>query len=86
MSFDRGPRQRGEPLSDVGAEVVAELLAEIDDDEQLSAALGVDLTPPGPDPSHAPAVYLSLEAWFERSEEIHRLLRERRSPSPQSVR
>ena len=70
-----------------------QLLAQIDEEERLGAALGVDLTPPAPDPSHAPPVYAPLDEWLRRSEEIHRFLQEAyraehrqratRAPSPQ---
>jgi hypothetical protein len=73
-----GNGSRSHPLPDVhGDELIRELLALVDEEEQLGAALGVDLTPPGPDPSHAPLVYGPLDAWLRRSEEVHRFLEER---------
>jgi hypothetical protein len=54
-----------------GEPIVDEILRTIEDDEALSAALGVDLTPPGPEPEHAPSVYVSRDAGLSRSEEVH---------------
>jgi len=66
------PEMRARPLPEVeGDELIRLLLAEIDEEERLSAALGVDLSPVGPDPSHAPMSYLPLPLWLRRSEEIH---------------
>lgn len=63
---------RSHPLPEIhGEELVRWLLAQIDEEEQLGAALGVDLTPPGPDPSHAPPVYAPLDEWLRRSDEVH---------------
>jgi hypothetical protein len=59
-----------------GDELVRWLLERLDEEEQLGAALGVDLTPPGPDPSHAPSIYPPPAEWLRRSEEIHRFLEE----------
>jgi hypothetical protein len=42
-------RERGNPLPEAGADFVAALIAEIEEDERLSAALGVDLTPAAPE-------------------------------------
>jgi len=68
---------RGRPLPDLhGEELLRELLAQIEEEERLGAALGVDLTPPAPDPSHAPPVYGPLDEWLRRSEEIHRFREE----------
>jgi hypothetical protein len=65
---------RGRPLPDTaGAELLAELLADIEEEEELSRALGVDLTPPGPRPEHFPRVYAPLDVWLARSEEVHAL-------------
>ena len=66
MSDRREPPQELE-----GDELIAVLLREIEEEEQLSQALGVDLTTPSPDPRQAPLVYGPLEAWLRRSEEIH---------------
>jgi hypothetical protein len=69
-------QQRPQPLPDLPGDVlVRELLDEIELDERLGRSIGVDLTPPGPDPSHAPAAYLPLSAWLERADEV-RALRE----------
>jgi hypothetical protein len=63
---------RREPLQEIqGDELIAALLFEIEEEERLSQALGVDLTPPAPDARHAPLVYGPLDAWLKRSEEIH---------------
>ena len=53
-----------------GDVLVRELLDEIELDEQLGRSIGVDLTPAGPDPSHAPAVYLPLSIWLQRADEV----------------
>jgi hypothetical protein len=67
------PRERAHPLPELrGEALVRALLAEIDEEEALGRSIGVDLTPPGPDPAHAPPVYGPLEVWLQRSEEIHR--------------
>jgi hypothetical protein len=58
--------------------LITALLAEIHEDEALSALVGVDLSPPGPSASHAPPVYLPHDEWLRRSEEIHRFLRAKR--------
>lgn len=55
--------------------MIAALLAEIDEEEALSALVGVDLSPPAPSAAHAPPVYLPHDAWLRRSEEVHRFLR-----------
>jgi hypothetical protein len=69
--------ERGTPFPEVhGEELLRELLAEIEEEERLGAALGVDLTPPGPDPSCAPRVYGPLDAWLRRADEIHAFLEE----------
>lgn len=74
----RPDTQRGQPLLELhGEELVRWLLSQIDEEEQLGAALGVDLTPPAPDPSHAPAVYGPLDEWLRRSEDVHAFLEER---------
>jgi hypothetical protein len=71
------PPSRGRPLPDLeGDAVIQVLLAEIEEEERLSAAIGEDLTPPAPKPEHAPARYPPLRVWLERSEEVH-ALRER---------
>src|SRR2546428_459526 len=45
------PDRRGRPLPDVqGEPLVRERLAEIDEEERLSAAIGIDLAPPAPSP------------------------------------
>jgi hypothetical protein len=68
----RRSRRRGQPLPQTtGEALLMELLAEIDDEEQLAAALGVSLTPPAPSRSHAPRSYGPLRAWLERSDEAH---------------
>jgi hypothetical protein len=68
--------QRGRPLPELSGDVlVRELLEEIELDEHLGRSIGVDLTPAGPDPSHAPAVYPPLSVWLERADEV-RALRE----------
>jgi hypothetical protein len=76
MVFTEAPR--GRPFPEIhGEELVRWFLAQIDEEERLGAALGVDLTPPGPDPSHAPLVYGPLEEWLRRSEEVHAFLEAR---------
>jgi hypothetical protein len=66
--------QRAQPLPDLPGDVlVRELLDEIDLDERLGRSIGVDLTPPGPDPAHAPAIYPPLSAWLERADEVSAL-------------
>lgn len=82
-------RERGRPLPDIhGEELVRLLLAEIEEEEALSRVLGIDLTPPSPDPANAPPVYGPLDVWLERSEEIHRFreqaFRAERSPRERS--
>ena len=68
------PPPRGRPLPDLSGEVlVRELLEEIELDELLGRSIGVDLTPAGPDPSHAPAVYPPLSVWLERADEVRAL-------------
>ncbi|AUX37696.1 MULTISPECIES: hypothetical protein [Sorangium] len=54
---------------------ILSLLAEIDDEAELSSLLGVDLSPAGPSASHAPSTYPPLDEWLRRSEEVHRFLR-----------
>jgi hypothetical protein len=77
---------RGAPLPDLqGAALLASLLAEIEEEEELSHSLGVDLTPPAPRAEHAPSVYAPLEVWFKRSEEVHEL-REQAWRSERSAR
>jgi len=67
--------QRGQPLPETpGDLLVRELLDEIELDERLGRSIGVDLTPPGPDPAHAPAVYPPLSVWLERADEVQALL------------
>ena len=64
--------KRGAPLAEIeGDELIQELLQDVEDEERLSAALGVDLCPAAPDPRHAPVVYAPLVVWLRRSEEIH---------------
>jgi hypothetical protein len=70
-------RERGRPLPEIhGDHLISALLREIEEEEQLSRELGVDLTPAGPDPRHAPRTYLSLPEWIRRADEV-RELRER---------
>ena len=54
--------------------ILGPILRDIERDDELSRALGVDLTPPGPLPEHAPPAYLPLDEWLRRSEEVHRFL------------
>jgi hypothetical protein len=69
---------RGRPLRDLhGQELVRQFLQEIEEEEALGRALGMDLTPPGPINEHAPRVYAHLNTWLRRSEEIHRYREER---------
>ena len=80
---------RGRPFRDLyGAELVRDLLREIEEEEKLAQALGVDLTPAGPSRGHAPRIYAPLDVWLRRSEEIHRFLEERwraeRTKGPES--
>jgi hypothetical protein len=64
---------RGQPFPELEGDALIELLLrDIEDEEHLSLLLGVDLTPPAPDSSHAPPVYGPLVEWLRRSEEIHR--------------
>jgi hypothetical protein len=66
--------QRGRPLPERPGDVlVRELLDEIELDERLGRSIGVDLTPPGPDASHAPVVYPPLSVWLERADEVSAL-------------
>ncbi len=60
-----------------GEDLVRALLEEIDDDERLSALLGVDLSPPAPSPAHAPVGLPPLAEWLRRSEEVHAFLASR---------
>jgi hypothetical protein len=70
--------ERGTPFPEVhGEELLRQLLAEIEEEERLGAALGVDLTPPGPDPSSPPLAYGPLDAWLRRAEEVHAFLEAR---------
>jgi hypothetical protein len=65
---------RGQPFPDLAGEaLVRALLAEIEEEERISRALGVDLTPAGPDPSHAPVIYPPLPVWLERADEVRAL-------------
>lgn len=65
--------QRGAPLPEIhGDLLVQNALREIEEEEALSYAIGVDLTPAAPDPAHAPLIYAPLDVWLRRSEEIHR--------------
>src|SRR5262245_51012763 len=78
-SFAAWTTDRGEPLPDVhGDALVEELFQQINEEEAISEAIGVDLAPPAPLPEHAPSARLSLEAWWLRSEEVHRFLEEAR--------
>lgn len=61
-------------LRDIVDPTILSLLAEIDEETELSSLVGVDLSPPGPSASHAPPVYLPLDEWLRRSEEVHRFL------------
>ena len=66
---------RGRPIPDSqGDELLQSLLAEIEEEDRLGALLGIDLTPPGPDRTHAPPIYPPLAEWLRRSEEVHRFL------------
>ena len=70
----RAHTPRGQAFPEIhGEELVQWFLAQIDE-ERLGVALGVDLTPPASDPSHAPAVYGPLDAWLRRAEEVHAFL------------
>jgi hypothetical protein len=63
---------RANPLPELeGPELVRAMLAEIEEEEALSRALGIDLTPPAPSAEHAPHAYPPLAVWLSRSEEIH---------------
>jgi hypothetical protein len=65
---------RGNPLPDLqGSDLIQLLLAEIDEEEELSRAVGMDLTPPSPSADHAPREYGPLSSWLARSEEVHEL-------------
>jgi len=69
----REPRARALPdLS--GEAVVRELLEQIAEEEELSARLNLDLSPPDPRMEYGPAFYPPLDVWLRRSEEIHRFL------------
>jgi hypothetical protein len=69
--------ERAHPLPELhGNALVRALLAEIQEEEALGRSIGVDLTPPGPAPAHAPLVYGPLDVWLRRSEEIHRFREE----------
>jgi hypothetical protein len=69
--------ERAQPLPELhGDALIRALLAEIEEDDVLGRSIGVDLTPAGPAPGHAPLVYGPLDVWLQRSEEIHRFLEE----------
>jgi hypothetical protein len=71
--------RRGKPLPDVqGDELVHALLAEIDEEERLGAAIGVDLAPADARPEHASAACPPLAAWLRRAEEVHAYLERQR--------
>ena len=58
--------------------VVRQLLAEAAEDEVLSAAVGVDLSPLAPDMARPPGANMPLDEWLRRSEEVHQFLRNAR--------
>lgn len=69
---------RANPIPETQAEaLIRELLTDREDEAALSAALGVDLTPPGLGPGLAAARYGPLDVWLLRSEEVHRWLEAR---------
>jgi hypothetical protein len=79
MTFSkREPRARALPDAS-GDVVVRELLGQIAEEEELSARLNLDLSPPDPRAEYGPAVYPPLDVWLRRSEEIHRFLQSRRA-------
>jgi hypothetical protein len=67
-----------EPDDLQGEALVREILEQMEEDERLSRLVGVDLSPPGPDPSHAPRVIPNLADWLRRSEEVHAFLASKR--------
>jgi hypothetical protein len=72
-------RERGRRFPELhGAPLLESLLREIEEEEHLSLALGVDLTPPRPQTLDA-ARDCPLDRWLERSLEVHRFLLERRA-------
>jgi hypothetical protein len=79
MPTKRDPTREAFPDEPSGEAVVRALLAEIEEDERLSALIGVDLNPPDPRPEHAPKVYGDLQSWLRRSEEVHRFLEQQRA-------
>lgn len=58
----------------VGDDLVFSILADLEEDERLSALLGVDLGPAAPDPAHAPQVLPDLASWLRRAEEVYAFL------------
>jgi hypothetical protein len=66
--------ERNDPQGD---ELVRALLREIEEDEELSRLIGVDLSPPAPSRAHAPVVMPPLADWLRRSEEVHTFLASR---------
>jgi len=54
--------------------VVEALLAEIAEEERLTALVGTSVAPADPLPEHAPRRRLPLDEWLRRSEEVHRFL------------
>jgi hypothetical protein len=78
LSSMRLATPRANALPEIHGEALVRLLLdEIDEEERLGTALGIDLTPPGPAPSHAPPVYPALDEWLRRSEEVHAFLEAR---------
>lgn len=66
------PSERNVDRSDpVGDDLVFSVLADVADDESLSALLGVDLAPAAPDSAHAPRILPSLADWLGRAEEAY---------------
>ena len=74
MTVDDSERLPPFPPEPSGHEVVQALLRAIEDDERLSASIGVDLTPAAPAPSASQPS--DLESWLRRAEEVHRFLEE----------
>jgi hypothetical protein len=68
------PSDRAQPILELeGDALINLLLDEIEEDDRLSQAMGIDLSPPAPDPKHAPLVCPPLDVWIRRAEEVHEL-------------
>lgn len=70
---------RAEVREPVGDELIAAILADAEEDEILSAWVGVDLGPVAPNSADAPSVLPSLEDWLRRAEEAYVFLQTSRA-------